>query len=590
VRDPFQLVGTTIDRKYRVDRVIGEGGFGVVYQGTHAILGQPLAIKCLKPLGGARDDEARLTELFLREARVLFSLGHPGIVRLYDVGSVASSIWVVPYVVLEYLEGPTLEAELEDRVMRGRGPLGAAELLAIFGPVLEAVAFAHEAGVVHRDLKPSNVMLVRTPAGVSAKVVDFGIARRTGDARASSSVTGFTPRYAAPEQWDPATFGPGGAATDVFALGLMIAEACTLRPVLEAAGPAAALAKLLDPARSLRVREVRPDLPPALDGALERATRLRPEERFRDARALHAALTAALRAPSQSASSSMISNAPTEWSPLSPTRPSSASPGSAPPGTFAPAAASPVAHAPLAPLAPLPAYAPVPPTSGPYPAPSAALRPRAEGASRMPLLVALIALVVALAAVGAFALMAMSSGARKEASASTSPNAPNATSAPKALKTPIPAPEPGAPNAAETKDEIDQYIDDELRRALGPAASASPRAPTGKGPSIEVVGVLGEAAPNTQKSVTTVVEKHVPALRTCYEKALARDPSVQGRLTLMLSLGKDGKVSNAMCAQNAASITDGPLRNCASAEASEWKFKVPSDGIGSFMVTVEFWP
>ena len=172
--DPFELVGTTIADKFRVERVLGEGGFGVVYAGMHVTLGERVAIKCLKPEGFSAEDNARAAQAFLREGRILFGLGHPAIVRLYDVGIIESR--QIPYVVLELLNGKTLEAEIASRA-GARRHFSRDEILALFTPMLEAVAFAHERGIVHRDLKPSNIMLVDEGGRLQPKVLDFGTAR-----------------------------------------------------------------------------------------------------------------------------------------------------------------------------------------------------------------------------------------------------------------------------------------------------------------------------------------------------------------------------------------------------------------------------
>src|SRR5262249_3306015 len=101
--DPFGLVGTALAGKYRIDRVIGRGGFGVVYGGVHTVLDAAIAIKCMAPQGGLPHDAATETALFLREAKVLFTLSHPAIVRLYDLGTFEAHGRELPYVVLEYL-------------------------------------------------------------------------------------------------------------------------------------------------------------------------------------------------------------------------------------------------------------------------------------------------------------------------------------------------------------------------------------------------------------------------------------------------------------------------------------------------------
>src|SRR5438128_2442343 len=131
-RDLFSLVGTTIADKFRVERVLGEGGFGVVYGGTHLLLNAPIAIKCLKPQGVAPAQREHAAQAFLREARILFSLGHPSIVRLYDVGVLP--VGHVPYAVLELLSGATLQDEITTRRAANR-PFTKDELASIFVPI-----------------------------------------------------------------------------------------------------------------------------------------------------------------------------------------------------------------------------------------------------------------------------------------------------------------------------------------------------------------------------------------------------------------------------------------------------------------------
>jgi serine/threonine-protein kinase len=586
-RDPFQLVGTTIDGKYRIDRVLGEGGCGVVYLAWHALLGQPVALKCLKPMGGAVDDEKQLTELFLREARVLFSLGHPNIVRLYDVGTIATSMYAVPYVVLEYIDGPTLDEEIGRRARPGGpGPLSAVELLAIFTPVLEAVSYAHAAGIAHRDLKPSNVMLVRTAhggsAGVTAKVVDFGIARRLGDPKHSTTATGFTPRYAAPEQWDGASFGPVSTATDVFALGLMIAEACTLRPVLEAAGPAAILASLVDPGRRVRVSDRRPDLPPALDVVVERATRLQASERYRTANELLDALRSALdpRSPRP------FVEAPTEHVAQGPRFISAPPPGfsSAPPMTGPGSGAS---------RAPLPLAMQASPASlASTGSPASITIPTAPGSSRgvVAALAAVAFALVALAGVVAWVFVARS-GATV---ASASPTAASGGGDEKdPTKEPVSSPKKPkpAPTTKSADDEFDELVNDQLREALKPQTAPTTRKrPAKDGPSIEISRVMGGQAPNNEEKILSVLDANLKDVKVCYTKALTRDPMLQGEITLMISLDAKGAVSGALCAQDGKSITDAPLRTCVSSKATAWRFAKPKDAAEGFMVTLDFSP
>jgi serine/threonine-protein kinase len=298
--DFFGLLGATLAEKYRVDRVLGEGGFGVVYAGFHLLLGQPIAIKCMKPAAGTLTDQQRVTELFLREARVLFALTHPNIVRLYDVGTFAmpsamsGPVPQVPYVVLELIPGRSLQDEIQARHAQGGTHFSLAEISSLFRQVLDGVAFAHEHGVVHRDLKPSNVMLVGQGPSWTIKVVDFGIARVAASAETTTGAP-FTPLYAAPEQWDP-TLGSVTATTDVFAVGLMLVEVCALTKALPSESLGQVMSAALDPSKRRTIASVRRDLPANLDDVAAWATRVRPQERAPSARALQQGLLSTLGA------------------------------------------------------------------------------------------------------------------------------------------------------------------------------------------------------------------------------------------------------------------------------------------------------
>ncbi len=304
-RDLFGLVGATLAEKYRIERVVGEGGFGVVYAGTHLALGVPIAVKCLKPDAGATPEQReQAMTAFKREARILFTLLHPAIVRLYDSGVTERTM--VPYVILELLNGATLADDIRARAAAGRA-MTRDDIVALFGPVLDAVALAHERGIVHRDLKPGNVMLVEEGGKIGPRVLDFGTAR--GDAAATGpfgpptmaatttqGLGPFTPLYAAPEQWD-GTFGKTGPHTDVFALGLTIAEACMLRaPLGEPESLLSIFRSVTDERRRPALAAVRQDLPVELERVVHKALRVKPEDRYADARAMLAAFRGAMNA------------------------------------------------------------------------------------------------------------------------------------------------------------------------------------------------------------------------------------------------------------------------------------------------------
>ena len=178
-----------IDGKYALVREIGSGAAAAVYEAQHLIVGKRVAIKMLHPLV-ARDES--LVERFIDEARAVAQIGHENLVDVYDYG-----VWErSPYLVMELLEGETLEALLERR-----GALPPAYACELMVQVLAGLAAAHNAGIVHRDLKPANIIITHPrPDQPHVKVLDFGIAKGVdAEARLEVGVMG-TPQYMAPEQ------------------------------------------------------------------------------------------------------------------------------------------------------------------------------------------------------------------------------------------------------------------------------------------------------------------------------------------------------------------------------------------------------
>jgi eukaryotic-like serine/threonine-protein kinase len=240
--DPYGLVGQVLDGQFRVDRPVGEGGFSVVYRGKHLGLGEPIAIKCLKlppRLGSA------IVENFVRrfrdESKIQYKLSQASlhVARTIAAGTaMAPSVnALVPFMVLEWLEGYPLSDEL--RARRGRGESGRplADVVRLLDPVAEAIAVAHGMGVVHRDLNPSNIFMALDAAGnLRPKVMDFGVAKVVSDhALALGPRTAtlnqlrlFTPPYGAPEQFDDRV-GPVGPWTDVYSFALVAVELLTDR-------------------------------------------------------------------------------------------------------------------------------------------------------------------------------------------------------------------------------------------------------------------------------------------------------------------------------------------------------------------------
>jgi eukaryotic-like serine/threonine-protein kinase len=210
LRDPW--LNTTIDRRYRLTRVIGEGGMGMVYEAVQLSMDRLVAIKLLRS-----DDETNRRRL-LREVRLLTLLEHPNIVHVLDGGETESG---AVFLVMERLVGQTLADKLAvDR-------LGWRDAAALAVQLCDALVASHAQGIVHRDLKPGNIMLVDEPTrGELVKVLDFGIAKalihetsRNSQLTLAGMIIG-TPHYMAPE----AIEGELDPRSDLYALGSILYE------------------------------------------------------------------------------------------------------------------------------------------------------------------------------------------------------------------------------------------------------------------------------------------------------------------------------------------------------------------------------
>src|SRR5262245_26109315 len=250
--DPFPSLPAEFGR-YRVLRLLGKGGMGAVYLAEDSQLGRRVALKLPSFAAGA---SAERVERFLREARAAAALHHPHICTLYDAGQQGGR----PYLTMAYLEGrPLAEAIDPDRPMPQR------QAAALARKIAEALAHAHERGVVHRDLKPANVML--TAAGEPV-VMDFGLAKRLDEADGREAkltrvgaVRG-TPEYMAPEQVRGETdrIGPH---TDIYALGVLLFELLTGQPPYQ--GQVGLVMGQILAAPVPSIRELRPDVDERLE-------------------------------------------------------------------------------------------------------------------------------------------------------------------------------------------------------------------------------------------------------------------------------------------------------------------------------------
>ena len=262
---------------YRLERELGRGGMGVVFLAEDLKHGRKVALKVLRPelaqsLGADR---------FLREIRISARLNHPNILTLIDSGSAAGSM----YYVLPYVEGESLRDRLD---RESQLPLD--EALRITREVADALAYAHDAGVVHRDIKPENILF---EAG-HAVVADFGIAQAVSEAGGgrlteSGLIVG-TPAYMSPEQ--AMGSGPVDARSDIYSLGCVLYEMLAGAPPYGGPTPHAIIArKSMEPVPGLRI--VRDTVPPALESAIVRALAKTPADRFASARDFATALSQA---------------------------------------------------------------------------------------------------------------------------------------------------------------------------------------------------------------------------------------------------------------------------------------------------------
>jgi serine/threonine-protein kinase len=244
-----------------------------VFLGTDLVLGRKVAIKILSPQFAA---DQRFVGRFRREAKAAAGLNHANVVSVFDTGAEGN----VHYIVMEYVEGPTLET-----ILREEGPLTVARSLRIAVGVCRGLTAAHAQGLVHRDVKPGNVIL--DARGV-VKVADFGIARPLDDA-ATLTATGVigTAAYLSPEQ---AQGLPIDARSDLYSLGCLLYEMLAGRPPFDGESAVAVALKHVheDP---IPLTEVNPAIPPALDALVMRALAKAPRDRQESAAALADDLT-----------------------------------------------------------------------------------------------------------------------------------------------------------------------------------------------------------------------------------------------------------------------------------------------------------
>lgn len=292
--DLYGIEGQVLDGQFRVDRAIGEGGFSVVYRGLHIGLDEPVAIKCLKlqaPLQSSVVDG--IVRRFRDESKIHYRLsrGSLHIARTIAAGTTMAPATgaLVPYMVLEWLEGYTLSEELRARRMRGEKGRSLTEVIRLLDPVADAMAFAHAQGVVHRDLNPSNVFVAHSQGSSKLKVLDFGVAKVISDHALSlgprvatiGQIRMFTPAYAAPEQFHDA-LGVIGPYTDVYSFAVLVVELLADRAPIEGEHIGEYADRALDPGRRPTPRSMGVNVGDAVEAVLARAVTVDPSQRPRD--------------------------------------------------------------------------------------------------------------------------------------------------------------------------------------------------------------------------------------------------------------------------------------------------------------------
>jgi eukaryotic-like serine/threonine-protein kinase len=292
--DLYGIEGQVLDGQFRVDRAIGEGGFSVVYRGLHIGLDAPVAIKCLKlqtPMQSAVVDG--IVRRFRDESKIHYRLsrGSLHIARTIAAGTTMAPATgaLVPYMVLEWLEGFTLSEELRARRHRGETGRTLQEVIRLLDPVADAMAFAHAQGVVHRDLNPSNIFVAHSQGSSKLKVLDFGVAKVISDHALSlgprvatiGQIRMFTPAYAAPEQFHDA-LGAIGPQTDVYSFAVLVVELLADRAPIEGEHIGEYADRALDPGRRPTPRAMGVHVGDAVEAVLARAVTVDPSQRPRD--------------------------------------------------------------------------------------------------------------------------------------------------------------------------------------------------------------------------------------------------------------------------------------------------------------------
>lgn len=284
VVDP--LIGTMIGR-YRVERTIGQGGMGAVYELLQPAIHKRMALKLLHEEYAGRKE---IVQRFFDEARAVNLIGHPSIVDITDFSHLPDGR---PFIIMEYLKGESLEDYLQ-----AKGGLPEVEVLEILRQICSALAAAHSKHIVHRDLKPENIFLVRNPhQPMRVKVLDFGIAklRSQDDDAINQTQTGVvlgTPTYMSPEQAQGNTL-EADHRTDIYSLGVMLFQMLSGAPPFGGKTFASLIFKHISEAPP-NLGDTRNDIAPAWSRIVAKALAKAPDDRYQSVQELLADATVAV--------------------------------------------------------------------------------------------------------------------------------------------------------------------------------------------------------------------------------------------------------------------------------------------------------
>ncbi|MGC0415413.1 protein kinase domain-containing protein [Embleya sp. AB8] len=354
---PGTQVKTVGSGRYELGRQLGRGGMAEVLMAHDVRLGRTVAVKTLRP-DLAQDPVAR--SRFGREAQNAASLNHPAIVSVYDTGEDRVGDELVPFIVMECVEGRTV------RELLGEGnPIPLEQALRVTEGILEALEYSHRHGIIHRDIKPANVIITNSGA---VKVMDFGIARAMHSAATTMTQTGMvmgTPQYLSPEQALGRTVD---ARSDLYSSGCLLYELLALRPPFNGDTPLSVVYQhVQDDPRPPSMMD--PRVPPHLDAIALKALAKNPDDRYQTADEMRMDIRRALAG--QQVSVAVPPRVPTQES----RRPEFGSWSQVAPGTAA-ASAHPGSAAPTAAMPPLAGH----PNTG------SAQRPNGGDTGQMPIL------------------------------------------------------------------------------------------------------------------------------------------------------------------------------------------------------------